>query len=236
MRLFFLLPLWLAVSAFASCSLEARLKVLPDGGGDVRAKVSVGTAFFSYWRDLRDFDSQLPATPLDLPEWRASLLKQAQAVPPKLTSPTVRAEGSGALVAFQLPELSGMLGSHALGRVTKKEGATELLLTLDRNTFRELAGLTTWGNSPALATFLPREKNRVTEAEMAELLAYFLEPYDAASAILVANSDVVLVLELPLAPRSAEGAASVSGSTVTFRWPLARVLSLQSPITVRVIY
>jgi hypothetical protein len=166
---------------------------------------------------------------------RASLEAQTKTIPAKLANPKVTTEGKTTTLTFSVPDSRKVI-STSWFQVTRTDQRTRVLVTLDRKTLRALASLTTWGNSPALATLLPSDAAAVTQNDYAQLLNYLLEPYASDTTSLVAQSMVELRLQLPSPPVSTEGVLSVSGSTLVARWPLIRLLSLETPVTLTAVY
>jgi hypothetical protein len=105
-------------------------------------------------------------------------------------------------------------------------------LVLDRAAVRRLANLTLWAQSPALDSLLPAPGTKISEADYRDLVVYLLGPgtTEAAARVLVDQSRVELTVVAPRPIVSAAGAVSVSGRRAVYRWPLVRVLTLETPL------
>jgi hypothetical protein len=219
-----------------SCSVVANVTLLPDGQAQVSATLSPTSAFLNYWKDLSDLDASLPASPVDVAMLKANLAAQAKLTPPRLARPGVSRSGSDTRLQFDVPDVASVLGSTTLARLTTEGEQTRLTVTLDRKSMQALLSLTTWAKSPALSTVIPKDDARVSAKEYGQLLAYLLEPYSNAAADVIAQSRLELRVTLPSPPVSTEGVTTVSGNTVICRWPLVRVLSLETPLTFSAVY
>lgn len=220
----------------ASCTVVANVDLSLSGKAEVVARVSAHPSFLAYWKDLSDLDSTLPTSPVDVVYLKKSLEAQSSKTSPVLTGPTVARQGAETVVRFTVPDSRNALGVPGLIQLLPEGDHTRLIVTLDRKALRSVAALTSWSKSSSLNTLLPAEKAKVTQADYSRLLAYLLEPYDAASSVVVSQSAVELRVKLPSAPMQSEGVAEIQGTTLICRWPLARVLSLETPVTFRALY
>lgn len=206
-----LAPLFLA----ASCSVDARVTLNPAGTVTVGADLTMRPEARVAWGNLQALDPTLPADPLD-----PNLLKSGLGAGSSVTSDTT---GTHLRFAFfprkYVPDLNDSAGWE---------------ITLDRATVRRLAALTTWGNSPALDALVPAPDVKVTEADYRDLLSYLLGP-DATAKAVIDASTVRLAITAPRPIQSAPG-AEVSGNTATYRWPLVKVLALENPIKIKLVY
>ena len=225
----------IVISLLGSCSVVTRIELADDLSARVATNITASAEFLRYWKDLAELDPRLPISPLDPLVLRASLEAQTKTIPAKLANPKVTTEGKTTTLTFSVPDSRKVI-STSWFQVTRTDQRTRVLVTLDRKTLRALASLTTWGNSPALATLLPSDAAAVTQNDYAQLLNYLLEPYASDTTSLVAQSMVELRLQLPSPPVSTEGVLSVSGSTLVARWPLIRLLSLETPVTLTAVY
>ncbi len=228
-------PLLLLALLLGSCSVVARIELADDLSARVTTSITASGEFLRYWKDLAELDPRLPVSPLDPVVLRGSLEAQTKTVPARLLNPKVSAEGKTTTLTFSVPD-SRKVVSTSWFEVTRTDQRTRVQLTLDRKTLRALASLTTWGSSPALASLLPGDTATVTQNDYVQLLNYLLEPYAKETTPLVAQSLVELRLQLPSPPVSTEGVLSVSGSTLIARWPLTRLLSLETPVTLIAVY
>jgi len=228
-------PLLLLALLLGSCSVVTRIELADDLSARVTTSITASGEFLRYWKDLAELDPRLPVSPLDPVVLRGSLEAQTKTVPARLLNPKVSAEGKTMTMTFSVPD-SRKVVSTSWFEVTRGDQRTRVQLTLDRKTLRALASLTTWGSSPALASLLPGDTATVTQNDYAQLLNYLLEPYAKETTPLVAQSLVELRLQLPSPPVSTEGVLSVSGSTLIARWPLTRLLSLETPVTLIAVY
>jgi len=228
-------PLLLLALLLGSCSVVTRIELADDLSARVTTSITASGEFLRYWKDLAELDPRLPVSPLDPVVLRGSLEAQTKTVPARLLNPKVSAEGKTTTLTFSVPD-SRKVVSTSWFEVTRGDQRTRVQLTLDRKTLRALASLTTWGSSPALASLLPGDTATVTQNDYAQLLNYLLEPYAKETTPLVAQSLVELRLQLPSPPVSTEGVLSVSGSTLIARWPLTRLLSLETPVTLIAVY
>jgi hypothetical protein len=167
------------------------------------------------WGNLQELDPTLPADPLD-----PALLK--------------RGLGPGASVATDPKGTHLKFAFDPLKYLPDVNDASGWEITLDRAAVRRLAGLTSWGNSPALDALVPAPDTKVTEADYRDLLAYLLGP-DAAAKAAIDASTVKLTVTAPRPIQSAPG-AEVSGNTATYRWPLAKILAMENPIKIKLVY
>jgi hypothetical protein len=199
----------------ASCSVDARVVLNPSGmvsmGADLTMKPEARVA----WGSLQELDPTLPADPLD-----PNLLKSGLG-----TGSNVTSDATGTHLRFTfdprkfVPDLNDSSGWE---------------ITLDRAAVRRLAALTTWGKSSALDALIPAPDTKVTEADYRDLLSYLLGP-DATAKTVIDASTVKLTIVAPRPITSAPG-AEVSGSTAIYRWPLVKVLALETPIKIKLVY
>jgi len=206
-----LLPALLALSLLTSCSVQATLTLNP-GSTQADAAFSLSAPARAAWKGLRDLDSTLPADPFD-PALLKGLGERASVV----------ATPGGANLSFAIDPAKVLL---------PEVKADSWDLVLDRAAVRRLANLTLWAGSPALDSLLPAPGAKVTEADYRDLLVYLLGPgtAEAAARVLVDRSQVELTVVAPRPIISAVGAASVSGRQAVYRWPLVRVLTLETPL------
>ena len=195
--------------------MEAKLTLLPTAAVGVDASVSLKTQAREAWKSLHDLDSTLPSDPFDPGLWRQGLGPQAQ----------ITATESGTSVSFVVQDAKRLFPGL-------KTDAASWDLTLDRKTIRGLASITTWGKSPALDSLIPAPGTAITVADYRDLLIYLLGPGTppAAAGVLVDASTVQLTIVAPRPILTAEGSVSVEGNQAVFRWPLVRVLTLETPI------
>ena len=206
-----LLPSLLFALLATSCSVQATLTLNP-GATQVDASFALSTAARGAWTSLRELDSTLPADPFD------------PAVLRGLGDHTVvTATPQGATVSFVADSAQGVLPEV-------KAGTWEWVL--DRTTVRRMANLTLWAGSPALDSLLPSPGAKITEADYRDLLAYLLGPAtpEAAAKVLVDQSTVQLTVVAPRPILLAVGAVSVDGRQAVYRWPLVKVLTLETPL------
>lgn len=210
----------LSVVLVTSCSVQAKITVGPSGASTVEAAVTTAPATKQAWSNLRDLDSTLPADPLD-----AELLKKGLG---KGTSVTTT--GGTTNLGFIVPDPGRLFPGWV-------PTADVWDIVVDRATIRRLAGLTSWADSPAVDALLPAPSAKVTEAEYRDLLVYLLGPGLAAApaGALVDGSTVQLTLVAPRDIKTADG-ATVSGHTATYRWPLVKVLTLNTPLRLRLTF
>jgi len=173
------------------------------------------------WKNLRDLDSTLPADPFDPRLWRQGLGPGAK----------IAATDTGTSVAFVIANPKKLFPT-----LTSDTSTWEL--TLDRNSVRRIAALTSWGDSPALDSLLPSPETSVTEAEYRDLLVYLLGPTTTAAAarILIDASFVDLTIVAPKPILTAEGAVSITGNQAVYRWPAVRLLTLTTPVHLRLTF
>ena len=215
------LGLLMALSFLVSCSLEAKLTLLPSGAMGVEATIAVKTQTKDAWRGLRDLDPSLPVDPFDPGLWRQGLGMRARII----TTDT------GTSVAFPIPDPRRFF-------IGLKTDSGSWDLTLDRATLRRLASLTTWSGSPVLDSLIPAPGAAVTEADYRDLLVYLLGPGTStvAAGALVDASTVQLTIVAPRPVLSAEGSVSIDGNQAVYRWPLVRVLTLETPLHLRLTF
>lgn len=201
-----------------SCTLQATLVLKSNGGAEASAALRLDAPTRNAWSSLRDLDDTLPSDPLD-----PALLGQGLGT-------QGRVDVSGEVTTLRLPvdDLRKFVPTWRT-QGTSWEG------TLDRQTIRRWAQLTSWANSPALDSLLPAPGTKITEAEYRDLLVYLLGAgvSETKARALVDGSTVQLTLVAPKAIRSAPGAVSVSDRTAVYRWPLTRVLVLDPPIKIQ---
>jgi len=214
------LGLMLAVCVFVSCSLQAKMTILPGALG-VDADLSLKSQSKEAWKNLQALDSSLPADPFDPALWRRGLGSSAK----------IATSDTGTSVAFSVSDPQRLFPG-----LKAQSGTWEL--TLDRTTVRRLASLSTWGSSPALDSLIPSPEASITEAEYRDLLVYLLGPATPASAaqLLIDGSTVQLTIVAPRPLISAEGAVSFEGNQAVYRWPLLRVLALETPLHLRLTF
>jgi len=218
MRLWITLP---ALLLSFSCSLQATLTLQPTGSADVRATFRLAPPAKQAWSSLRELDETLPTDPFDV-----SFLQKGLEPEGKVT-----AAGGATTLSLSVPDLRQYVPTwKAEGDVW--EG------TIDRATVRRWTRLTAWAHSPALDSLLPAPGAAVTEAEYRDLLVYLLGPgvAEAAARTLVDTSTVQLTLMAPRVVQAAPGALSISGRTIVYRWPLTRVLTLETPIRIKLVF
>ena len=194
---------------------------MPTGTVDVEATAALKPATYGAWKNLRELDPSLPEDPLDPALLRQGLGPQA----------SVRLSDQGTTMSFPMSNPKKMLPGL-------KTGTNSWELTLDRTTVRQLADLTSWAASPALDALLPSEGTVISESEYRDLLSYLLGPavQEAAARRLIDASVVQLTVVAPRPLRSAEGSLSFSGNTAVFRWPLVRVLTLDPPLRLKLVF
>jgi hypothetical protein len=213
------LPLVLLVLCLtSSCTVQTSLVLQADGSAQATAVLKVSPEAQAAWSSLRELDRTLPADPLE-----PTLLRQG-------LGPQSRVTKSATETHIELPiaHLSRFLsGWSSQGDVW--EGS------IDRTTVRRWVALSAWGDSPALDSLLPTGKDSVTEAEYRDLLLYLLGPSvsEATGRALLQGSTVQLTLIAPRTVASAPGSLSVTDRTVVYRWPLTRLLTLETPLRLR---
>jgi len=195
--------------------VDARVTLNPSGSVTVEADLMMRPEARAAWGTLQQLDATLPADPLD-----PTLLKSGMG-----PNATAFADAKGTRVRFT---------ADPRKYVPDLKDASGWDITLDRATVRRIASLTSWGNSPALDALVPPPDTKVTETDDAELLSYLLGPDTLSTAVLDA-SKVTLTLPAPRPIQSAPGAI-VSGSTATYQWPLVRILALETPIRIKLVY
>ena len=201
-----------------SCSLQATLTFPPEGNPTAQAAFRFSAPALDAWKSLRDLDPALPVHPFDPAVLQQSLGDQGR----------VTSEVGSTILSLPIPDLRKFLPTwKADGNVW--EG------TIDRAAVRRWAGLTAWAGSPAVDALLPAPGTVVSETEYRDLLVYLLGPgiTETAARALIDASSVQLTVEVPRTLRSAPGASLVSGRTAVYRWPLVRVLTLETPIRIR---
>jgi hypothetical protein len=206
---------------FCSCSLQAKITVGATGAATVESAFTVSPAAQGAWKGLRDLDATLPADPFD-----PALLRKGLG-----TGSQVSTVGTVTRVGFVVPDVQKLFPAWV-------PGADTWDLVLDRSTFRRLAALTSWGDSPALDSLVPGPTEKVTEAEYRDLLVYLLGPGtkpDAAEA-LIDGSTVQLTVVAPRTIKTAEGAVSVTDRTAVYRWPLVKALVLTTPLHLKITF
>lgn len=210
-----LAPLF-AVLLLSGCTLQAKVVLVPQGPSEVEASLTLPPATRAAWQGLRDLDPSLPADPL-----APALLQKGL--------------GAGARVTVTGPSTNLKFQTEPRRFFPEwNPQADTWTLTLDRQAFRRLVGLTAWADSPALDALVPAPGAKVTEADYRELLVYLLGPGldPKAAGALVDASTVELTIEAPRPIRSAEGAV-VSGRTAVYRWPLVKALVLDPPLRIQ---
>ena len=213
---------WIAVLGMTtSCSLQAKVTFTPNGEARVQSVLGLQSAAREAWKSLRDLDASLPEDPLAPALWTKGLGPGAQ----------VTALPGGIQASFLVAQ-----PSKFLPQLTLKDDQWDL--TVDRTTLRALANLSAWAGSPALDSLLPAPGTKVTETDYRDLLTYLLGPSlsEAAAQAAIDGSTVELTVEAPRPILGAPGAASVSGTRATFRWPLVKVLVLSSPLKVHLTF
>jgi hypothetical protein len=226
----------LCLFVLTSCSVVANVDLSLSGRAEVSARLIPQPAFLAYWKDLSDLDSTLPKSPFEVAYLKKSLDSQSSGASAVLTGASVVRQDAETLIRFSVPDSRNALGVPGLIQLQPEGDRTRLVVTLDRKALRSVAGLTSWSKSASLSSLLPAEKAKVSQADYTRLLAYLLEPYDAAAAALVGQSVVELRIKLPSVPTQTEGVTEVQGSTLICRWTVARVLSLETPLTLRALY
>jgi len=206
-----LLPSLLFVALLTSCSVQATL-TLASGANQVDAAFTLSPAARLAWTNLRDLDPTLPADPFD-PALLRGLGDRA----------AVSATTKGGTASFVIDSTTGILPDL---------NASGWELLLDRAAVRRMANLTSWAASPALDSLLPSPGTKITESDYRDLLAYLLGPgtAEAAAKVLIDQSTVQVTVVTPRPIQSAPGAVSVEGRQAVYRWPLVRVLTLETPI------
>lgn len=202
------------------CTVQATLTLTP-GATDAQATFQLQPQTQKAWQSLRDLDPTLPLDPLDPTLLKKSLGSSGRVV-----------WGSGkTTVSASIADLTRYLP-------TLKTSPEVWEATLDRTSVRQWANLTAWADSPALDSVLPSPATKVTEAEYRDLLAYLLGPglTEAAANTLIEQSTVQLTLVAPRPIQSAPGSVSVNGNSAVYRWPLTRVLVLEPPIKIRLLF
>lgn len=213
-----LTPLFL-VLLLGGCTLQAKVVLVPQGSSEVEASLTLPPATRAAWEGLRDLDPSLPADPL-----APALLQQGMGPGARVTT------------SFQTTKVQFRADPRRFFPKWDPQ-ADEWTLTLDRQAFRRLVGLTAWADSPALDALVPAPGARVTEAEYRELLVYLLGPGldSKAAGALVDASTVELTIETPRTIRSAPGAV-VSGRTAVYRWPLVKALVLDPALEIHLVF
>lgn len=208
----------LSLCLATSCSVQTTLVLEADGSAQSTTTLKASPEARAAWASLRDLDPTLPADPLDPSLLREGLGSQSRVTP---TAQETRIE-------LPIADLSRYLSGWST-RGDVWEGS------LDRTSVRRWLALSKWGDSPALDSLLPTGADRVTEAEYRDLLLYLLGPEvtEVAGRALLQASTVQLTLVAPRTVRSAPGALSVSDRTVVYRWPLTRLLTLDTPLRLR---
>lgn len=211
-----LLPLLLVVS---SCSVQATL-TLGTQGGEVNATFALSKPAMAAWSNLRELDPTLPVNPLAPGLLRQNLGPQGK----------VFIKGDQTEVTLSVPDLQNFLP------LRREESQWEG--TIDRATVRRWLDLTSWAGSPVVDSLVPSANATISEAEYRDLLVYLLGPGtpEAAARTLVDASVVELRIIAPRPLKAAPGAVSVSGKTALYRWPLVRVLALQNPLPIRLVF
>jgi hypothetical protein len=199
----------------ASCSVDARITLNQSGPTLVEADLTASPQMRSAWSNLQQLDTTLPADPLD-----PALLKSGLG-----PGSTVVSDTKGTHLKFSV-------NPRKIAPDLKDDGGWEI--TIDRAAVRRLAGMTSWGNSPALDAVVPAPDTQVTEADYGDLLSYLLGP-DADSKAVLNASSVKLTITAPRPIQSAPG-AEINGNTATYRWPLVKVLALEKPISIKLVY
>lgn len=211
----------LALASLTSCTVQAKLVLQPAGAVALQSEFAVQGPTLEAWKSLRDLDPSLPADPLD-----PGLLERGLGEGSRVT------QGEGTTtVALTIPAPAKLFPSL-------RTGPDVWDMTLDRAAVRKLLTLTAWGKSAALDALLPAPGTKVSEAEYRDLLVYLLGPgvSETAARALIEASTVELTIEAPRNVKAAALATSISGRTAFYRWPLLKVLTLDPPIRLRVLY
>jgi hypothetical protein len=215
-----LVSLMIVLSFLVSCSMEATITPLPSGAVGIDANISLKSPTKEAWKKLQNLDPTLPVDPFDPTLWRQGLGGQAK----------IATTEAGTSVAFVVPVPQKLFPS-----LKSDSGSWDL--TLDRITVRRLAALSAWGGSPALDSLIPSPETSVTQAEYRDLLVYLLGPEttEAVARALIDASTVQLTIVAPKPLLTAEG-ATINGNQAVYRWPLLRVLTLETPIHLRLTF
>lgn len=217
MRLWIVLfPLFLV-----SCSFQATLTLSPGGGAEAMADIRVSAAAQAAWDSLRDLDGSLPADPLDPRELQSQLGARGK----------VSASAGTTRISFPVADVTKFVP-------TWKTSGSVWEGSIDRTALERWIGLTDWAGSAAIESLLPAPGTKVTEAEYRDLLVYLLGPgtQENAAKALIDGSSVQLTVVAPQTLKAAPGAVAVSGRTAVYRWPLVRVLALEKPLLIRLLF
>ena len=215
------MPALFLMSLLVSCSMQVKLTLDPDRSVLVESSFAVPVATKAAWSHLRELDPTLPAEPLD-----PAFLAQGLSEKAKVTT-----NFGGTSLAFPIADPKKLFPGWQFG-------TDSWTIVLDRKTVRGLISLTSWAGSPALDSLVPGPGTKVSETDYRDLLIYLLGPDTSESAAgkLVDASTVQLTIVAPRPLKSAEGAVSLEGRTAVYRWPLVRVLTLETPIILRLVF
>lgn len=213
------LPL-LALALATSCSVDATMTLSPTGAAEVSASFAVSRAAQDAWDGLRALDDTLPSDPLSSTTLKRNLGPQGRVT-------TIDGQTK---VALSVPDLNKFLTWKM------EEGRWEA--TIDRTVVRRWIGLTAWADSPAVDSLVPGPGASISEGDYRDLLVYLLGPGtpEALAKTLVDASKVQLTIVAPRPLSSAPGATSVTDRTAVYRWPLVRVLTLEKPLVLSLIF
>lgn len=232
------------VGMLYSCSVNSQVHLAVDQTGIVKGTIQVNEGFVNYYQQLLKslgmvdklsegdiFQEEGIRLVMDsYPKVKLLNLK-------KINPQKLQGEFSFNSLSSIMDDAIKIQSQSVLNLKDNKDGTTTLKLLLNRDNVAQVLAIGSGVSSdPTAATFLPSKDNPVSEEEYTELVVYMLEQQMPKIKDLLKESFVTINMTLPRPIKSLEGDATYKGNLLKLKYPLVRLLSLENPLDITVIY
>lgn len=197
------------IPAFLSCSSQIDIELLTNGEATVTITTGLKDYFLAYWKDLRELEPSLPASPID-PE---NIRKNLQ-IRPEVRQLNVRTQGLTNLTSFRLSSWIDLL-KRDLENQTGNVSTTSLDIPLKLSLFVPV------DSDIASQIVAPNLSAQEIEKE----LAATLQDYTSEAVEAVRSSRIAIKIRTPRPIRNTNGNRSSDQRSASWDFSLAQLFS-----------
>lgn len=227
-----------------SCQVNSKMDLRLDESGVVKGTVKIDQGFINYYQQLLKtlgMVDKLDGADIFQVESIKETLKPYPKVEllslKKTSATTMEGEFTFSNATSIMNDTVKVSGKPVLKITNLKDGTTQLEFNLNRSNIKQIFNMASdLSKDPTATTFLPSESNVITEAEYTELIEYMLGLYVPNIDKLFADSYISMDVHLPRPIKSLSGDATYSGSLLKLKYSMVRLLTLENPISVTVVY